>query len=217
MAIAAHFEEAPQGKHKERDPRRRLLLDSEGKSVSGGAASVLVHNLSATGLLIECETELTEGEAIAIDLPQAGPVLATVVWSSGHFHGCQFALALGEGTLSAAELRSAVEVQAPAAPVDEESFGRRLQRLRAAKGLSLDRLAATLGVSKPTVWAWEQGRARPARERIGKIAVALGVEAADLVPTRDTPALRSLISESRARIATAFGTSPANVRIMVEL
>ena len=217
MAIAAHFEETPEGQRREREPRRRLLLDTACKSVSGDAATVLIHNLSATGLLIECEAALETGEAIAIDLPQAGPTLATVVWSSGRFHGCHFARPLGKAALTAAELHGAVEGRANLAPAEEEPFAQRLQRLRAARGLSLDKLAAMLGVSKPTVWAWEQGRARPARERIESLAAALGVEPAELIPTRDTPALRALLAESRARIAEAFGTGPDNVRIMIEL
>jgi transcriptional regulator with XRE-family HTH domain len=216
MAIAAHFEETPDGEKRQRDQRRRLLLDAEGKSVSGGAAAVSIHNLSATGLLIECEAKLEEGEAIAIDLPQAGRTLATVVWSSGRLHGCQFARPLGKAALSAAELQGA-DARAPFTPADAEPFPQRLQRLRAAKGMSLDRLANLLGVSKPTVWAWEQGRARPAPERIGKLAKVLEVEQSDLVPSLDTPAHRELLAQCRARIAEAFGIAPDDVRIMIEL
>lgn len=217
MAIAAHFEETPDGKRKERDPRRRLALDTESKSVSGGAAAVLIHNLSATGLLIECETTLDDGEAIAIDLPHAGPALATVVWSSGRLHGCRFARPLSKAAVKAAELQGAVEGTASFAPAEGEPLSQRIQRLRAARRLSLDKLAELLGVSKPTVWAWEQGRARPAQERIAKLAEALGVEEADLVPSLDTPAHRELLAQCRARIAEAFGTGPENVRIMIEL
>jgi transcriptional regulator with XRE-family HTH domain len=215
MAIAAHFEDT-QGKRRERDPRRRLALDVAGKSVSGGAAAVLIHNLSATGLLVECETALEEGEAIAIDLPHVGPALATVVWSSGRLHGCRFARPLDQAAVKAAELQGAGP-QTPFSPPDAEPFPQRLQRLRTARGMSLDRLAGLLGVSKPTVWAWEQGRSRPAPERIGKLSKVLGVEASDLVPSLDTPAHRELLLQSRARIAEAFGIAPENVRIMIEL
>lgn len=217
MAIAAHFEETPDGNRKERDQRRLLALDVAGKSVSGGAGAVLIHNLSATGLLIECEARLAEGEAIAIDLPHAGPALATVVWSSGRLHGCRFARPLSKAAINAAELQGAVEGRASFGPSDSEPLSQRLHRLRAARRLSLDKLAEMLGVSKPTVWAWEQGRARPAQERIEKLASALGVEPSDLVPSVDTPAHRELITQCRARIAEAFGTGPENVRIMIEL
>lgn len=215
MAIAAHFEEAPKGQS--RDERRTLLLDAEGKTVSGGAAAVQIHNLSATGLLIECAAALDDDETIAIDLPHAGPTLARVVWSSGRLHGCQFARPLAKAILNAAELHGAVEARAGFAPEQGEPLAQRIQRLRAERGLSLDQLAGLVGVSKPTVWAWEQGRSRPAETRIAGLARALGVEAGDLIPLLDTPALRTLLAQSRERIAEAFGTSPDNVRIMIEL
>ncbi|HSG35022.1 MAG TPA: helix-turn-helix domain-containing protein [Sphingomonadaceae bacterium] len=215
MAVAAHFEHAPNGKR--RDARRKLALDAEGTPPSGKATAVLIHNLSETGLLLECETSLEEGETIAVDLPHAGPTEARVVWNSGRLHGCQFAEPIGKAALSAAELRSAVETRAEIAAPDQEPFDLKLQRLRAASGLSLARIAAALKVSKPTVWAWEQGRARPSRNRIPALARLLGVNPEDLGGARDTTALEALLGECRTRIAEAAGCRPANVRIMIEL
>lgn len=214
MAIAAHFEETTDSKR--RNQRRTLLLDAAGAPARGGPTRVLIHNLSETGLLIECEAALKAGETIAIDLPQAGPTAAEVVWSSGRLHGCRFETPLGKAALSAAELRSAVEGATDFASSDLEPLDQRIRRLRAARGLSLDRLAEEMGVSKPTVWAWEQGRARPAETRIKRLAKALGVEATQLVPAFDTDERRELLAQSRSRIAEAFGIAPENVRIMIE-
>lgn len=215
MAIAAHFEETPKGKR--RTERRRLLLDAEGAPASGKATRVLIHNLSASGLLIECEAALESGEAITIDLPDVGPTEASVVWSSGRLHGCRFEQPLGKAALSAAELRSAVEGHGEFISADHEPLDRKIHRLRTARGLSLDRLAEAMGVSKPTVWAWEQGRARPTEARIEKLASALGVTAEQLVPAFDSDERRELLAQSRARIAEAFGIPQENVRIMIEL
>ena len=215
MAINAHFDDSLAGER--RSERRTLLLDAESTPPSGKATQVLIHNLSATGLLIECEKTLTKGEAITIDLPETGATTALVVWSSGNLHGCAFDEPLGKAALSAAELRSAVEGSTQIVPPEHEPLALRLQRLRAERGMSLSQLATLLGVSKPTVWAWEQGRSRPAEKRIAPLAEALGVDVSDLVPAVDTPALQDLLARSRARIAEAFGCTPDNVRIMIEL
>ena len=46
----------------------------------------------------------------------------------------------------------------------------RLNHLRRERGMTLAQVASALGVSKPTVWAWEKGKARPLPERIAAIA-----------------------------------------------
>lgn len=225
MAITAHFEESPENGEQSalapRAARRTLRLDVEGALPSGDGAWVSVHNISATGLLIECADNLAVGETIAVDLPEAGMQSARVIWTSGKIYGCRFEASLSPAMLAAAQLRSAVAETAGETPAQDthasETFAARLQRLRKARGLTMAQLGAELGVSKPTVWAWEQGRARPVDSRIEALAEALGADPSELVPGRDSPALRDLLARSREQIAEAFGTSPDNVRIMIEL
>jgi transcriptional regulator with XRE-family HTH domain len=214
MAIAAHLDETAQAADGRREARRNLRLEAQGELESGRATNVLVHNVSTTGLLIESEIALAVGEAIAIDLPETGPRLAHVIWSSRNLFGCQFEAAITPAAMSAAQLRSAVAAPALEA---EESFGLRLQRMRKAAGMSLSALAARLGVSKPTVWAWEQGRSRPVESRIAELAEAFDVGVADLVGGRDDNVVQDVVLRSRETIAAAFGTSPDKVRIMIEL
>lgn len=221
MAIAAHFE--PQGKRggKRRGGRRSLLLDAQGATASGAEAAVLVHNASTTGLLIESRAKLAEGEDIDIDLPEAGPTRAQVVWSSGTLYGCEFAEPIAAAVLSAAELRSAVaaspELDLRSEPQLGETLGHRLQRLRTARGLTMAQVAEELGVSKPTVWAWEHGKARPVDARLGKLAEVLHCEPGDLVPGSGSAMLIDLVEDSRSRIAREAGTTPDRVRILIEL
>ncbi|MDD3799204.1 MAG: helix-turn-helix transcriptional regulator [Novosphingobium sp.] len=221
MVIAAHFEETARSAGKERAPRRTLLLEAQGVLPSGEAASVQVHNISETGLLLESRVELVIDETILVDLPHAGAIAATVIWTSGRLFGCRFDTPISPAALSAAELRSAVDAQVGIVPRQDsspgESFASRLQRLRKARGLTLAQLADALGVSKPTVWAWEQGRARPVDHRIEGLAEVLGVERAELLAGQDAAALQDLLVRSREQIAAAFGTDPGNVRIMIEL
>ncbi|SFF95918.1 Transcriptional regulator, contains XRE-family HTH domain [Novosphingobium sp. CF614] len=226
MPISAHFEEFPAQDGQPRATRRRLLLETQGALESGHETQVLVHNFSETGLLLETPDELEIGEAIDLDLPETGATRARVVWASGRLYGCAFDTPLPPATLSAAQLRSAVQnhagigpAPAPAGPaaIGGESLGERLHRLRKLRGLTQGELAARLGVSKPTVWAWEQGRARPIEDRLEAIAAILGVTSAELRPSRTVPGLPELIARCRDQIAAAVETSPDKVRIMVEL
>jgi len=221
MAIAAHFEEVLEGAGKAREPRRKLHLETQGAVASGATADVLVHNVSATGLLLESQLALTIGERIEIDLPHAGPTGAKVIWTSQNLFGCEFDSPISTGTLSAAQLRSAVGQDIGLTEVaqsrPEESFGARLQRLRKRRSLTLAQLAAELGVSKPTVWAWEQGKARPVESRIDALAEALETTRAELLVVRDNAVLPELLARCREQIAGAAGTSADKIRIMIEL
>jgi transcriptional regulator with XRE-family HTH domain len=219
MAIAAHFEEFSDPADREpidraRDPRRMLRLEAEGLTGSGDSAPVRVHNISASGLLLESEVSLAPGERIDVDLPHAGKTAARVVWASGSFFGCQFEGAITAAALSAAQLRSDVpELRAPSG----ESFGMRLQRLRKQRGMTMSQLAVQLGVSKPTVWAWEQGKARPVEARMAALAHALDVSAEDMLIERSVPALPGLIAKAKEQIAGALGVLPEKVKIVVDL
>ncbi len=221
MVIAAHFEDLSKTAGKPRAPRRKLLFEAHGALESGSAAKVLVHNVSTAGILLESQVPLANGERIDIDLPQVGSTRAKVVWNSGSFFGCQFDAPISSAALSAAQLRGAVgqhmDVPPPQQPLPDESFGVRLHRLRSERGLTLSQIAVQLGVSKPTVWAWEQGKARPIDSRIEALANALGVTSAELLPGRDSPALREILAKTREQIAAAFGMSPEKVRIIIDL
>lgn len=221
MAIAGHWEEADGSDEARRDPRRKLRLEAQGALASGAADRVLVHNISATGLLVESALALAPGETLTIDLPEAGETQASVVWTSGSFYGCQFKQPISAGALSAAQLRGTADRDIANGPSFEglasETFGARLQRLRMEQRLTQAQLADRLGVSKPTVWAWEQGKARPVESRIDSIARALEVSREELLSGSGDTQFNELVAMSRERIARAVGTEPRQVRIMIEL
>jgi transcriptional regulator with XRE-family HTH domain len=225
MAIAAHFEEAGGTAGRPREPRRKLQLEARGALPSGDASSVVIHDISATGLLIESPVPLAIDERISVELPHAGATSAKVVWLSGKLFGCQFLAPISAAALSAAQLRSAVGQQVDIEPPrthapdigTEISFGARIERLRKARGISQAHIASRLGVSKPTVWAWEHGKARPVGSRIAALAEVLGVASADLVSAPGASEVDDLIARSRDQIASAVGTSPEKVKIWIEL
>lgn len=216
MLIAAHFQKS-EATSTARAPRRLLSLEAEGALTSGDTAAVTIHNVSATGLLIETATDLAEDEAIEIDLPQAGLRTARVVWNNDGFFGCRFEAPLSPATLSALELRSATP--APQQPTVEpgDALPILLLRLRKAKGLTLAAIAEGLGVSKPTVWAWEQGRSKPTADRIAPLAAMLGIEPERLAGEGDRSRLHAALAAARAQVAEAFGVTSDRVRIMIDL
>ena len=221
MAIVAHWEATEASTRRPREPRRKLLLEARGALPSGASAEILVHDISTTGLLLESAVPLGIDEKIGIELPHAGTTWATVIWTSGKLFGCQFETPISTGALSAAQLRSAVGQPVNVAPrstaLPDATFGARLQRLRKERGISQAQVATSLGVSKPTVWAWEHGKARPIDSRIADLASVLGVERADLLAQPANAEARDFITRSRVEIAAAFGTTPEKIRIWIEL
>lgn len=219
MALAAHLDEAVPTS-RDREPRRKVRLETSGTTAGGASTKVRIQDLSTTGLLLESPVPLAVGEKIEVGLPQAEGTSAEVVWTSGNLFGCQFDQAVLPAVLSAAQLQSSVDevsISARETIEHEEAFAARLQRLRKGRGLTLSGLARELGVSKPTVWAWEQSKARPVESRIEALAAALGVPASELLSRGQRGLLPDLLSTAREKIADAFGTSPAKVRIMIEL
>jgi transcriptional regulator with XRE-family HTH domain len=230
MAIKAHLDQpafgdsqrsAPESAPRSA-PRRALRLEASGFAAGLGEANVTIHNISAAGLLLETGLDLSEGEQLALDLPEAGAVTAVIVWRSERLYGCAFEQALGPAALAAAQLRGLAPEPTATRPAQvisgSEALGTRLNRLRREAGLTLADVAATLGVSKPTVWAWEKGKARPLPERLDAIAAALGVAPDALAQAPGAGSdISALIEQCRSRIAEASGTMPSAVRIMIEL
>jgi transcriptional regulator with XRE-family HTH domain len=84
-----------------------------------------------------------------------------------------------------------------------------------------------LGVSKPTIWYWENDQARPRPKSIGALAAVLEVAVDELVPAEwaaDVPAassatqaLNEVVRACKLQIADAAGTSPEKVDISIHL
>ncbi|MDJ0642412.1 MAG: helix-turn-helix domain-containing protein [Erythrobacter sp.] len=228
MALKAHLDPAAPGSSQRKQPRRALQLETSGVLPGGLEANVTIHNISAAGLLLETDLPLGEGEKLAIELPEIGRVDAEIVWVSGNLYGCAFAVALGEGVLAATQLRADVAqvpgarptADADASPFERtpiEPFGSKLNRLRRERGMTLAQVADALGVSKPTVWAWEKGKARPVPDRMEAIAQVMGVTPDELGEATPTGEMAAVIEECRIRIATVCGTAPQKIRIMIEV
>ncbi len=231
MVLKAHLDTASNVLDDRREPRRGMQLETSGTLSGGLEANVTIHNLSTSGLLLETSLPLEQGEVLEIDLPEVGPVDAVIVWHSEYLYGGAFAETLDAAALAAVQLQGGLigtlgtpgpSVSYPDAPAQlsaspSESFGMRLNRLRRERSLTLAQIADALEVSKPTVWAWEKGKAKPLPERIEAIAEALGVETDELTASEASTEVAAITQDCRLRIATAYGTAPNNIRIMIEL
>ena len=98
-----------------------------------------------------------------------------------------------------------------------ESFGVRLQRLRTAKELTQGQLAVRLGVSEPSISAWELDKARPKAGRIEALSEALGVEISELLGFDEAENLNELVAKAKAQIAKAAGVDPDKIRFTIEI
>jgi hypothetical protein len=107
MALLAKIERGARVSNSRTASRRKLSLVARGVTAAQEFATVVIHDLSETGVLIETKVELATGEPLEIDIQEAGTVAATVVWSSGQFFGCQFERRLPKAAVSASILRNA--------------------------------------------------------------------------------------------------------------
>lgn len=221
MAMTVYLNNAPRSAGNGRASRRQLRLPLHGSKATGAEIEALVHNISATGMLVESRVPLEIGEVVEVNLPHSGKTAARVIWISEGIAGCQFEMPISPATLSAAQLRSVVgpdalppdDQPAPAA----ESFGVRLHRLRSARELTQGQLAARLGVSEPSISAWELDKARPKAGRMEALAVALGVDIAELLGFDGAENLGELVERAKAQIARAAGVSPENIKFTIEM
>ena len=102
MAVPARLQTLPAADQRG-FPRRKLCL---GSNLQHSGESVTIHDVSATGLLIETSAVLAPSDSFELELPEVGATPATVVWSSGRYYGCQFKERLPGAAISAALLRS---------------------------------------------------------------------------------------------------------------
>ena len=216
MPIPAHIEKTASPGSKRGSARRKLRLQLQGVKARGGDVDVLVHNISATGLLIESQTPLAVGDGIDVDLPHAGNTRASIIWASGRIYGCEFDAPVSSATLSAAQLRGAVGHSAPVQhQLAAQGFGARLHSLRLTKGLTQSQLAATLDISEPSISAWEKGKSRPKAARLEEVATALGVTLGELLGISHPKNLGEAVDHARTMIAEAAGLDPVQVRIRI--
>ncbi len=105
MAMTAYLNDVPRSTANGRASRRQLRLPLHGSKATGSEIEAFVHNISATGMLVESRAPLEIGEVIEVNLPHSGKTATKVIWTSGGLAGCQFEMPISPATLSAAQLK----------------------------------------------------------------------------------------------------------------
>jgi transcriptional regulator with XRE-family HTH domain len=104
----------------------------------------------------------------------------------------------------------------------EGNLGAKVRRLRREREMTVSELAANVGVSRPTIWAWEKGKHVPRPGRISSLAQALDVPEDQLIlserphASEGSLALDNEIERSKARVAKLARTSPDQVEIILK-
>lgn len=100
-----------------------------------------------------------------------------------------------------------------------DSVGRRIARLRKARQWTQADLARRLGVSETSVCYWEQDRSRPRAARLQSLAALFDTPVAGLIghDASNGASLGDMVARMRAEIAYAAGTTPAKVKIVIEI
>src|SRR3546814_15835383 len=76
------------------------------------------------------------------------------------------------------------------------------------RGITQAELATELGVSEPSISAWETDKARPKVGRVDSLAQLLGVSTRELLGDEDRTKLQDLVADAKVRIAEAAGARP---------
>ena len=69
----------------------------------------------------------------------------------------------------------------------DDTLGARVRQLRLARRMTVAELAERVGVSRPTIWAWEHGKSQPRERRILPLAESLNVPEDELILGRIDP------------------------------
>lgn len=217
MATTAYVETSVNMGDEESPPCLRF-----GHSGAGGGIVAIVHAVTAYDMLVEADVAFAPGMMVEVRLPHAGIVGATVAWVSGRLFFCQFEFPLSQATMGAAALKRAVVqyniARRSGLEAASESLGCRILRLRTQAGLTQAEISAALGVSEPSVSAWERDKVRPLIGRLDALAQLLDVSRAELVGEEaGSENLADVLAWCRARISQALGVQVADVKISIDL
>lgn len=208
---------------KRKNARRAMRLAVEmhrGHGPSRHQTRATILDLSRGGMLFECDSPLSRGEWVDVELPLAGLCRIEIIWAADLLYGCRFEYELADAAVFAAHTAGARShnVDKP-----DAELARSLVNARQRTGLSLEALARKLGVSKQTVWFWEKGRHSPTPDRLRALHEVLGLLHAStqgIATDSDgkssaTGPLTRLVTKAKEDIAAAAGTSTDRISITI--
>lgn len=104
-SLLAHIAVPTESPERRRTQRRTLRLDVSARS-STDDSTVIIRNLSRTGLMIETDAAFGVGETFLLLLPELGAAPARIVRGEGRSYGCEFLSPVPASAISAALLKA---------------------------------------------------------------------------------------------------------------
>lgn len=111
--LLARIVDVAESTDRRRAGRRLVSLDVPARSATA-ESSIVIRNISRTGLQIETEAAFAVGETFMLVLPEIGATPARVKWNRGSSYGCEFLSPVASGTISAIQLQSPFDIAANA-------------------------------------------------------------------------------------------------------
>lgn len=93
-----------------------------------------------------------------------------------------------------------------------QTLAQHIRSAREKRGWTQEQLAVRADVSRSTIQNLETGRRQPHRGSLKRIAEALGVDIADLIPGEEAPLTAEEIAEKRAELLEALALLDAMER-----
>jgi hypothetical protein len=102
MGYGNEFDCQEDGAREAREPAQRLqrMLNVAMRGRRFGGANAIVRNISPRGLGGTTKQWLVRGEQIQVELPNLGPVPATVIWTDGIRFGARFCTEIDAGRVT---------------------------------------------------------------------------------------------------------------------
>lgn len=201
-----------------------LSLDANA-IIDNRSASIRILDISREGCLFTSDAPLDFGQQFTLSVGAAEyERLASVVWVGDELHGCHFSQPLTQADLSGLRLRGA-----PTSVTEQEqgrrtAFGIDLAAVRKRAGISSTQMAEELGVSRPTLWAWEIGKTLPSREnkaRLAKWVRKIELEGGEITspglsPTSQSSVIKTVVEAHREAIAAELSIRPERIKVTIE-
>jgi len=203
------------------DARFPVSVEARIYRAEGEWFHAFVRNVSKRGFAMASSNDFTSGDCVFVEIGSLPRRKANVAWRHGERVGCEF-----HEPLTTAELATIGSFDEDLQIGTSDPLGETIRRLRHVTGVTQSELAEAIGTSRETIWSWETGKTRPAREKVFRLfsylesmvdttdAGSFIVETASEEGGRE---VRKLLDELRVAVSERLGIEPDCVDIHINI